>query len=384
MAIFIACSLCLLSASACLSQPIGRPPELGTPAWYFERVPAERPSDLISTVGQLYTQTLPAVGREDLWTHISSRPARAGDCEPLSNPAARISEFVADLARTTRVVIVNEAHDIPWHRSFTRSLLAPLWDQGYRYFAAETFLELVNTRADEPFGRIDSGVYASEPEFGELIRSAKQLGYELVAYEATEPPGMSDEAISDRIEYREEAQANNLIDRVLARDPDARVLVHVGYSHAAEVPIPSIDGRMAWMAARLKEKTGIDPLTIDQTYCHASGNEPQLANPTNRLPAGTFDIAIAYPAVTLQEGRARWRLADGKRLVRLPDGLVPDDRRIIVEARRMNEPPEAIPVDRLLLEPGESIPLVLPIGAVRLTVLEEGGREDVDFQFLVD
>lgn len=44
---------------------------------------------------------------------------------------------------------------------------------------------------------------------------------------------------------------------IFARAPQAKVLIHVGYSHAAEVVLPNFGGSLEWMAARLKEKTGV-------------------------------------------------------------------------------------------------------------------------------
>ena len=89
-------------------------------------------------------------------------------------------------------------------------------------------------------------------------------------------------------------------------DPDAKVFIHVGHSHVAERPIPDENG-MRWMAARLKEATGIDPLTISLTDCVASGDAPVLASAGVR-PDGTLrpvytDDVVGLPRVTIRDGR---------------------------------------------------------------------------------
>lgn len=129
---------------------------------------------------------------------------------------------------------------------------------------------------------------------------------------------------------------------------------------------------MPWMAARLKAKTGIDPLTIDQTECESPSETPSLAKLEDRMPPGAFDLVVAHPRKTFERGRPTWRLASGAQLVDLPAQLADRTARMIVEARFADEPADAVPVDRLLLWPGESIPLVLPPGEFRVSAYEEG------------
>jgi hypothetical protein len=353
---------------------------VGTPKWFLQTLPVQLPSDVNGPAAALVEQMLPAVGRDDLWLALPHNRKYA--CKAVAVGEDPITQEVAERAKSTRIVIVNEEHDVPWHRRFTEALLNRLWDEGYRYFAAETFDEHVNDHPEEEFGRIDAGFYTTESTFGDLIRTAKHIGYVLVPYEATVPPGVS---LSERPAFREEGQASHLVERVFQRDPTARVIVHVGYSHAAKVPIPSSDGgTLAWMAARLRTKTGINPLTIDQTFCRSAGSSPQLVKPTDRVPPGAFDLAIAYPEVTTTQGRATWRLAGGRRLVPLPQGSIPSVGRVVVEARRADEPDAAIPIDRLLLRAGESIPLVLPQGTFRLTVTSDSGIASKVFQLSVE
>jgi hypothetical protein len=361
-------------------------PPVGSARWFLQVLPEEEPADGRSQQGQLYGQLLPSVGRDDLWSAYPNSVRNDGACGRLPQVSGSIQEQIIEFARSTQIVIINEAHDMPWHREMTLSLLEPLWDQGYRYLAAEAFSEQVHDYPEEAFGRLSAGYYTVDPVFGELIRAAKRLGYELVPYEAPIPPeSVRDGPRSERIAFREEAQANQLMERVFARDAEAKVIVHVGYSHATEVPIPSLDGStMSWMATRLKEKSDIDPLTIDQTYCRSPGADLELARPTDQMPFGTFDLAIAYPDVSVDRGRATWRLSAGKQLVDVPEESIPNDGRAILEVRHANESDRAIPVDRLLMHAGESIPLVLPEGRFRLTVLEEVTGEVKEFQVVVE
>jgi hypothetical protein len=372
-----------ISAMACISalswpgaatqaQPSDAAP--GSPRWFFD-VTAERPADPRSTEHQVYVQNLVAAGREDLLAGLDGpMQLLPAECDLRPSGDRSIVEQLAERASTTTIVIVNEAHDTPKHREFTRQLAAALRDRGYTHFAAETFSPAIGHNPGEPFGRGDAGYYATEPAFGNLIRTVKELGYTLVAYEQTDaqraPAGANAAAA---VAAREEAQANNLIERIFAAEPQRKALIHVGYSHAAEVPLANFDTRFAWMAARLKAKTGVDPLTIDQIYCASPTEGLALAEPPSQLPAGAFDVAVAHPPTEFLRGRPQWRIDAGAIAVELPEQLVDESRRTLVEARHADEPPDAIPVDRLLLRPGERMPLLLPAGSLRLTQYYEDG-----------
>lgn len=356
---------CALGAAA-LAQP---PSMLGSPRWFFQYVPAPPPTDLSTPTGQMYVQMLHAVGRHDVHAALPSRVASAASCAPW--PAATddrrtVAARLAELARGTSIVIINEAHDESRHREVVRQLAIELRAQGYEHYAAETFSELAGLHPDERFARVEVGTYTLDPAFGELLRTVKGLGYRLVAYEAEGEPPQPNATQADRIVYREETQANNLVERIFRAEPQAKALIHVGFSHAAEVALQGSGQPIEWMAARLKAKTGVDPLTIDQTRCASSSDAIELASVSTTLPPGAHDVSVAHPLTVLFRGRPQWRIDAGAIAVELPETLVSEKARTLIEARYDSEPPDAIPLDRLLLAPGERLPLLLPTGAIRI------------------
>ena len=364
------CLISLLGPWTALGQTTGTVP--GSPHWFFETIAPNPPADMRTSAGQRHAAALAAVGREDLLGAIDGRLSTLGSCTPGSTDENVIARLAA-LADETTIVIVNEAHDTPKHRELTRQLAIALRERNFTNFAAEAFSPAIERSAD-PFARSDAGYDANEPTFGSLIRTVKALGYELIAYEQTDAqraPAGAD--VATTIEAREEAQTENLLARIFAADPQAKTLVHVGHSHAAEVPLANFDTSIAWFAARVKARTGVDPLTIDQTNCTSSADVIELAAPTQQLPPGAFDIAVAHPETTFFRGRPQWRIDAGAIAVELPEQLVDEKRRSLVEARYAGEPPDAIPVERLLLRPGERLPLLLPAGSLRLTQYFEDG-----------
>jgi hypothetical protein len=321
--------------------------------------------------GAVAMQMLPLAGREDLVARFAPGAFRHASCPPLAGEP--LAELAAD-ARDAQIVIVNEAHDQPLHRWVIRELGLALADR-FDVFAAETF---VHEEIDErESGRISDrlGSYADEPIFGRELRALDRAGYRFVAYEIRAGQRAAQDApMVDRVVTREEAQAENLIAAVLTDEPDARIVVHVGYSHALEAAVNNFEREIEWFAARLKRKTGIDLLTISQTHCsldEQGGNAwdgLRLADGAGAVEReGAIDRFLAHPPLQFEAGRPAWRRAVGDVEVPVPEALRSDDQRVIVEARAPQEAFDEVPVDRLLLYPGESLPLLLPPGRWRLT-----------------
>ncbi|TCK84720.1 hypothetical protein [Albibacterium bauzanense] len=160
---------------------------------------------------------------------------------------------IVESAKDHQVVMLNENHFYPSHRILATDLLVKLRAIGYTYLALETLAEtqdsLLNLEGAYP--TLETGYYTREQNYGNLLRQAKKLGYKFVAYENI-----------DKTKDREIGEAENLFNKTIAIDPDAKVFVIAGISHILEEP--TSDGKK-WMATVFKEKYGIDPLTISQT-----------------------------------------------------------------------------------------------------------------------
>jgi len=307
---------------------------------------------------------------------------------------------IVEAARGRRIVILNESHHMPRHRAFALELARALRAEGFDTFAAEAFADAEATAA-RGYPAADTGYYTMEPVFGGLVRGAIDLGYRLVAYEpvASHDPGRSQ---LESIRLRETGQARNLVERVFEARPDARLFVHVGYSHATEDWIdPGGPNERAWMAARLGDLTGFDPLTIDQTTA-TPRSDPAFADPHWRRAAergvlsgpkvfrladgtpfvtgkyaGKVDLQVFHPPSRLEHGRPDW-LARGRTALAVPEPLraaAPAGERVLLQAFRADEGPDAIPADQMLLEPDAPAPVfLLPRGTYRLAVQDASGR----------
>ena len=300
-------------------------------------------------------------------------------------------EAIVRAARGRRIVMINEAHHAPHHRAFVHKLMLALRAEGFTHFAAEAFCSWCSELLTNGAPTIQTGFYLSEPVFGDLARRAGAVGYTLVGYEIR--PGQYPPPETPREEYiaiREQAQADNLA-AALATEPDARVLVHVGFGHLNEA-----SSSTAMFAARLKQATGVDPLTIDQnegTRQHsaeydsslyrafvAAFGEPAapvvIANDPQR-PLGGYavDLSVIHPTRREVGDRPDWMEMGGYRKP-YPVALAPLGERSLVRAFVASEPADAIAMDQMLVQPGaEAVTLMLPAGDYRLVRQTESGED---------
>jgi len=296
-------------------------------------------------------------------------------------------------AASRQVVILNEAHHVPMHRAFAMRLARELRKLGFEYLAAEAF----GTSTDPNTAVLSrkSG-YVGEPMFAEFVRDARRDGWKLVAYESRihDPKFAADE----RIRLRERVQAKNLIDRIFSSHPKAKVFIYVGFSHAAKQPLPGNSGEpVLWMAGELKRQTGIDPLSIDQSWTFAhpetryelsgyrnalarsqSGEPFVLKQPNSEYrvlgqPPSAFDMQVFHLAAPQIEGRQAWlsNLA-GRRAFAIPASWLPSSGRRLIYAMHAADPPQASPADIVIVEAGKPAPaLMLPPGQFRFEFEED-------------
>ena len=164
---------------------------------------------------------------------------------------------ITNEAKNHQIVMINENHFYPNHRLLVSDLLVNLKEIGYKYLA----LEALDVKQDSllnienAYPTLKTGFYTSEQNYSNLIRKAKELGYEFVAYENF-----------NKSKDREIGQAENIYDKTFKINPKSKVLVLAGIDHILEKRTK--EGKK-WMATIFKEKYNIDPLTISQTHLNS-------------------------------------------------------------------------------------------------------------------
>lgn len=199
------------------------------------------------------------------------------------------------------------------------------FDKGYRNLGLEALSNgidkdtLLNNRGYPIQG---SGFYIKDPQFGDLVRVALEIGYNVFPYEA-----ISD---SDGRE-REIEQAKN-IQKVIEERPDEKFLIYCGFDHVLE------GNHKRWgkaMAGHLAEYAGINPFTINQVvYSEKSRteyNNPLLKALEIKKPTALLDqqnnlykyqrgeswtdMAVFCPNTIFENGRPNWLFENGAKAV---------------------------------------------------------------------
>ncbi|MFD2935451.1 hypothetical protein [Spirosoma flavum] len=310
----------------------------------------------------------------------------------LSTAVSAIDEIVKR-ARKTRIVILNENHLDPRGRAFGLEVAHALKPLGYTILAVEALRPYADDQEERSkmeqlaadgivrgSGDFYSGYYFDDPVFADFIRQSLAMGYRPVSYETASRGYTAEE--------REQAQADNLIRRAVQPFPEGKILIYVGERHAAEGPIAGEEKPYRKMAAIIKHKTGIDPLTIDQAgLSSVPMNRPDVdlykiaalkasnvsvvlfehGKPlTTGLLAGAVDLQVVHPPLKLINERPDWMLKMNRAPKLIPNALLPKSGIRLVQVFVANSPADARPIDQVLVEAGKTPPvLMLPVINVR-------------------
>jgi hypothetical protein len=259
-------------------------------------------------------------------------------------------QFIFERAKFAQIILVNEAHHQPKHKVFTLSLLNELKKAGYTHFGAEA---LYNTQAGSGFLTFkdtllnrrkypicSSGTSVMDSQYGNLIRGALQMGFEVFPYEYA-----GTDTASGLREYK---QALN-IKQVLEKQPTAKIIVLCGYGHGCE---HSVGGSLATMGNWLKKLTNKNPLTIEQSilcehffpeyespfYRRINKTMPAIKNkveplilyksPATPLNLSNFyceqDIWVFHPKSAFTYGRPNWLFENGAMAHIVKNSEIPD------------------------------------------------------------
>jgi hypothetical protein len=337
-----------------------------------------------------------------------TRPSRFDPIAQGFREARSANEWILAQAADRQALFLNESHGEVQTRAANLALLASLRRLGFRYLALEGLTAVApGPGSTQPvcqratlfdadlqkrgYPTAKSGYYLDEPVFGEVVREAVRLGFELVAYD----PYVAEDSDADR----EQAQAANL-SCLFRQDPRARLVLVAGFSHIAEQEGPGLPPGGA-MALRFKALSGIDPLTIDRTsLMRLPADATPAVAPTQTNAAGAFVLtnssAVAFgspkydaslwspPLGDNREGPGpSWLELGGLRhRVRVHADVCAGKNPCLLEARAQSESDQATPADRCAIGPAQDhCSLFLAPGRYRLSAWDASmlplGHEEV-------
>ncbi len=169
------------------------------------------------------------------------------------------STYIIKSIENCKVVMINESHTEPRSRALLRDLLKGFYDKGFRYLTIEALSKDDSLQIRKFPVKDKSGFYIKEPVFGQAVREAIELGFEVNGYD--------DNSVDPAT--REKKQAANIY-KLIQNDTNAKVLVWGGHSHIYELPFDQDIPRMAYY---FKELSHIDPFTIETTKMNGHSDE---------------------------------------------------------------------------------------------------------------
>lgn len=270
-------------------------------------------------------------------------------------------DYIVNQAKSHQVVIINEAHHNSMHRVFTKSLLQKLFDIGYINIGFETlgngeYLDPMLMKRKYPVQK--TGYYTKDPQFGDLVRTALDIGFNVFPYEQTN---------GSNGKPREIEQAKN-IQKEIDKRPNEKFLIHCGFNHAFEGVHETWEKAMA---GRLTEFTGIDPLTIDQVEFSEKSkpefNKPILNALTIKEPSVLIDqngkpfkyeikerwtdLAVFHPITEFIDRRPNWLFQNDNQSVSIDLSDIDISFPIMVLAYKKGENiKDGVPIDLIEVE----------------------------------
>ena len=293
--------------------------------------------------------------------------------------AVHAREYIIEQARNKQVVMINEAHHQPMHRIFTESLLHDLYKMGFRYFGAETFSYIDPSINERKYPGLSSGYYTTEPQFGNMVRTALKEGFTTFPYEA-------DFKDSTNREIQQAAHIKAILDK----DPKARIIIYCGYGHLCEEQF----GDFIPMGARFKKLTGIDPLTIDQQKMTEHSNEISEEDyftefttgydavyiDSNGLPYshGLTDIQVFHKRSSFINGRPDWVFLNGRKACPIVEKIKTGFPCLVFAYHSNEDVSIAVPAD--IIEVNTKLDdkvLALPKGKYKIIIKDKDGGKQV-------
>ncbi len=351
------------------------------------------PKAELRTYRQLYATSATLVGQYDEADRYYGSVSTAA--APISAGYTRATNAIPELvdaSRNARAIFLNESHGRSNTRAANLLIVQELAKKGFTHLALEAMsveersgscgsvVAADSKLTERGYANKTTGYYINDPIYGELVRIAVKSGLKVVGYDYTFG--------RPTVALREEEQAKNIA-CILAEDGLARVIVIGGFAHISERDDHSVRGGL--MGARFKRMTGIDPVTVDTTVLLTldenaletrdatgpAGGPLLLKNKRhNRWAVDGYDYVVFVPSAKPRtDPEPHWLTLGGHReKYMVPAPPCASIGGCLLEARRIHESEDAVPVDRCVFRAGSPpCPLFLPVGSLRIERFSSGG-----------
>lgn len=305
---------------------------------------------------------LRVMGRDDL----VSPPLQGTPAIACPQRGVEPVDLVAQSVTNSRAVILLSEKTAPEQTAFIHALAARLVPGGFTTYADDGLSFGPGGAADPDIPMLTEGLVTRHPRYGRLLRDLKARGVALVDAGIwwSGPSELAALTPEQQLARRQSALVSQVRRRILLRQPDAQILLHTeqGPENAA-------------LTEDVARATGSKPAVVALVRCIEAGADPAFLPEHGEGPGGVAgaDLTVAIPVPQRIEGRQPAARDDGSRTARVPAAFAASASPVLIEARRLNDPDLAVPEDRLMLFPGETLPLLLPPGSYRVEAWTRDG-----------
>lgn len=305
--------------------------------------------------GSSLAPILRAMGRDDL---VVRAPGDGGE---VACPQRWVDpvELISQAASGARALILETDRSAPEQLAFVQGIAARLAADGFTAYADDGLAFDPGRAPDSEAPLITEGLAMRDPMHGRVVRAVKQRGLQLVDAGVwwSGPAELAALSDAERLTRRQAALAEQAA-RVFWRTPDVHAILHAERGEET--------GKLA---KDFQQLTGYRPVTVAFVQCTETSDPPAFL-PFHYERA---DIVIAIPRPELTNRRL---IPGADAQVAVPPAFLPSGDPVLVEARRVGDPVLAVPEDRLMLLPGDRLPLRLPPGSYRIEAWTEEGPVD--------
>lgn len=268
-------------------------------------------------------------------------------------------EGLEQIAAKHRIVMIMENHYVSKHREMIGATLPVFRAAGFTHYAAEAVGESAASLTSRGYPTVTTGYYTSDPQFGNVLRRAIDLQFNVLGYDFR----------PFTHEWREDFAASQLA-RLFRDNAQTKLIVHAGPAHVFKYET-NIGQR--WLAALLWEKTGIEPFTIWQWSAMRDGheyravaealedlgdfNEPVWLMPPPKTDSGLRNVP---PVDAILVHPRDPSIAPAERTVLFPSGMkriggkwLSKQWPVVIAAFKSGEPDTAIPLDQVMIRDSE-------------------------------
>ncbi len=315
----------------------------------------------IQTVGA----SLVALGRDDEVRRTDflpgfQLPSLTVKSEQLPLNVVPWREGVERIAANHQLVMISEDHLVSKHREMIGATLPIFKNAGFTHYAVEAIGESASALKRRGYPVVDTGFYTSDPQFGNTLRVALELRFNVLGY---------DFDFSSH-EAREEFAASELA-KLLQDNAKTKLLVHAGGGHILKNETPTGN---RWLASILWQKTGVEPFTISQLSSMRNNleydailpflkeklgdfTEPVLLMPPPKKESGLTNIpdvdAILFHPPDMSVAPAKRTALFPAEMQRVSGKWLTAQWPVVIAAYNQGEPVKAIPLDQVMLRSNE-------------------------------